>query len=144
MPIALTSSAAAASAAALSALLPQVRSFAQFAQVCHWRVTGNLFGILHPMLGELYAALVTYADEVAERIAQLQADVPPHVSMPVALAPTDGAAIARDCGKLGQQFGSRAYEAMRALDGNDRVFLAKLEELQGTIEKIVWQIEQHG
>lgn len=33
---------------------------------------------------------------------------------------------------------------MEALQGNDRVFLAKLEELQGGIEKLVWQIEQHA
>jgi DNA-binding ferritin-like protein len=144
MPTALNASAASKSDDALSELLPYVRSLAQLVQFYHWRVKGPLFGVLHPLFGELYAALVDYSDNVAERIAQLGGVVPWRVPNPLPLSESDGSILAKDCGKQAQQIGSRAYVAMEALQGNDRVFLAKLEELQGGIEKLVWQIEQHA
>ena len=120
----------------LARALPQLRAFSLFAQDAHWQVTGPLFGVLHPLFGDLYDLATGYADAVAERIAQL-GNVPPAASKIVALPidATQGSLVAAQCARHAQRLGSLLYEAMDQIKDIDPVFLAKFQDWQGATRK---------
>jgi DNA-binding ferritin-like protein len=100
-----------------------------------------MFGSLHALFGDLYSFVSgTYADAVAERIAQFFEPVPQlsGSALYASPLPTDGAGIML---RLTLATGSKVYAAMEQLE--DQVFLAKLQDLQAQLEKYAWQIEAH-
>ena len=58
-------------AAALNAVLADGQDFSSHTQVAHWNVRGPGFAALHPLFGELYKAISSQVDLVAERIVTL-------------------------------------------------------------------------
>lgn len=144
MPLALTPSSRSMSAQILADLLPSLRGLGLLAQDAHWRVLGPMFGELHTLFGDLYAFVSgTYADAVAERIAQLQAPIPRSVVRSEHDLPTDGAKLCAELERAIMSASSRAYEAMNRLERIDPVFLARLQDLQAQLEKYAWQISAH-
>ena len=62
-------SSASGGAAILARALPHSVRFSLFAQDAHWQfVTRALFGVLHPLFGDLYDLATGYADAVIERM----------------------------------------------------------------------------
>lgn len=139
-------SSASSSAAILTRALPQLRAFSLFAQDAHWQVTGPLFGILHPLFGELYDMVVTaYSDAIAERIRQLNARPPLAAGIePLAIGGEEGSLLAAQCLQHAQKLGAILYRAMDELKAYDVVFLAVFQDLQARLEKLLWQIGSHA
>jgi DNA-binding ferritin-like protein len=145
MPSPLTPSNRAASAKVLSELLPSLRTLGLTAQDAHWRVRGPMFSSLHALFGDLYSFVSsTYADAVAERIAQFLEAPPQQVTDSRGFnLPADGAELCSVLSRLIMTTGSKAYEAMERLHQIDPVFQARLQDLQAQLEKYAWQIEAH-
>jgi starvation-inducible DNA-binding protein len=117
------------------------------AKQAHWNVRGPGFFALHGQFDRVAAELAGLADEIAERIAQLDgvavAGGPPVVA-PSFVGIAGGERHLRALAESLRHFGFAAHEALVVAEGaGDPVTVDLLTDTLATVAKLRWLLEAH-
>lgn len=118
----------------------------------HWNVKGPQFIALHELFDEVYAAVVAYVDEIAERIVQLGGTAEGTVRVAAGrseldeypMAMSDGAEHVRSLSTALAAFGSRMRFAIEEVEELEDVATSDLcTEITRGMDKWLWFVEAH-